>query len=306
MNDHEKFHDETDSNEPLNRLWAKMGIAILVIIAGIAIAYGYHQQSAMNDMTARDSALNASVLHLQSQLDATTAKMNDMAAQAVAAAQAQAAQMAATSAASKKRTASASDKRIKALQARLDEQQKALTDTNNAIAQTRSDLQSNLDSTRTDLNGAIAKNHDELVALEKRGQRDYFEFDLVKSKQFSRTGPISLSLRKADAKHLHYDLAMLVDDNRLTKKNVVLYEPVWISREDDPQPVQIVVNKINKDSIHGYVSTPKYRKSELSATANSPSLTPVSATASTSNRAPDSPSSSPAPPAGAQDAPVQP
>jgi len=305
MSEHDNLHDETE-NDTASRILPKVGVAVLVIIAGIAIAYGYHQQSVANDMTARDSALNASVLHLQSQLDATTAKMNDMAAQAAAAAQAQAAQTAATSVASKKHTASASDKRIKALQARLDEQQKALTDTNNAITQTRSDLQASLDSTRTDLNGAIAKNHDELVALEKRGQRDYFEFDLTKSKHFSRTGPISLSLRKVDAKHLHYDLALLIDDNRLTKKNVVLYEPVWISREDDPQPVQIVVNKINKDSIHGYVSTPKYRKSELAATANTPTMTPVSATTSAPNRAPEPPPSSPAPPAGLQDAPVQP
>ncbi len=59
---------------------------------------------------------------------------------------------------------------------------------------------------------------------------------------------------------------MVVDDNQLMKKKINLYEPVWIHRIDDPQPVQIVVNKIGKDTIHGYVSAPKYRNSELTPT----------------------------------------
>ena len=68
---------------------------------------------------------------------------------------------------------------------------------------------------------------------------------------------------------------MIVDDNELQKKNVNLYEPIWIHNESDSQPVQIVVNKIDKDHIHGYISAPKYKPSELAA-AGSASVTPVS------------------------------
>ena len=107
------------------------------------------------------------------------------------------------------------------------------------------------------------------MALEKRGERSYFEFDLSKSKQFQRFGPITLSLRKADTKHKNYDLAMIVDDNELNKKKVNLYEPIWIHTENESQPVQVVVNRIGKNLVHGYVSAPKYKPSEL-ATLSAP------------------------------------
>jgi len=76
---------------------------------------------------------------------------------------------------------------------------------------------------------------------------------------------------------------MVVDDNQLTKKKINLYEPVWIHRTDDPQPVQIVVNKIGKDSIHGYVSAPKYRNSELTPTLQNVSERQTSPDSSTTS-----------------------
>jgi hypothetical protein len=134
-------------------------------------------------------------------------------------------------------------------------------------------LEGNLNSTRDDLNGSIAKTHDEPVLLEKRGERDYFEFDAAKSKKFQRTGPLSISLRKADAKHSHVDLVVLFNDREISKKSVNLYEPVWIYQEQNAQPVQVVVNKIDKDKVHGYVSAPKYSPSDLAASVASPAAT---------------------------------
>ena len=102
----------------------------------------------------------------------------------------------------------------------------------------------------------------------------------MKHAGFERSGPFSLSLRKADSKHQRFDMNLIVDDVQLSKKSVNLYEPIWIYRADDPQPVQIVVNKIERDSVRGYVSAPKYRQSELSNVSYSPqsNSTPVPAT----------------------------
>jgi len=102
-----------------------------------------------------------------------------------------------------------------------------------------------------------------MVALEKRGERNYYEFQLDKSKSFQRVGPISVSLRKVDVKRKHYNLAMLVNDFQLDKKNVNLYEPVWLTLSDRPQPVELVVNQVLRGHVQGYVSEPKYRKSQL-------------------------------------------
>jgi len=165
----------------------------------------------------------------------------------------------------------ADDPRWKQVQAQLSDQQKELASTREEVEKARNDLQGNLNSTRDELNGSIARTHDELVALEKRGEKNYVEFQLDKSKNFQRVGPISLSLRKVDFKKKHYDLNMMVDDFQLQKKNVNLFEPVWITLSDRPQPVELVVNEIHKDEIKGYISEPKYKKSELvSAAATAP------------------------------------
>jgi hypothetical protein len=151
------------------------------------------------------------------------------------------------------------------MQEQLSEQQKQLASTREDLDKTREDLQNKLSSTRDELSGSIARNHDELVALAKRGERNYYEFQLTKSKQFQRVGPVSLSLRKANVKHKSYDLALVVDDNPLNKKNINLYEPVWISLSDRPEPLQLVVNQVSQNQVRGYLSEPKYKKPELAS-----------------------------------------
>jgi hypothetical protein len=280
-------------------------LAALVVVTGVALGYGYRQQISVGHLTAEEMVEKSTINQLQGQLDNLTAKLNDMtAAQTAAQAQTQNANPAEKTAEktpektlAKKNSAAHStakrsvpvDKRYKQLQAQLEEQQKQLKETQDLVARNRADLEGNLNATRDELNGSIAKTHEELVALEKRGERSYFEFELTKSKGFERQGPVSLSLRKADTKHKSYDLEMVVDDNQLSKKKVNLYEPIWIHVENESQPVQIVVNKIDKNLVHGYVSAPKYKPSELAATAGSASLTPAAAHPQGPDQNPSSP-----------------
>ena len=134
------------------------------------------------------------------------------------------------------------------------------------IDATRQDLA----STRTELKGSIATTHDELVLLEKKGERSYYEFDLDKSKQFERKGPVGVRLAKANTKHEFADLEMMVDDLKVSKKHVNIYEPVMFYAADSKRPIEVVINAISKNHIHGYVSEPKYKGSDLEAAANSP------------------------------------
>jgi uncharacterized coiled-coil protein SlyX len=281
--------------------WLVVAVVALLGIAVVAFAYGYHQQSVVSQLTAQTATANASVSQMQGQLSALTAKLNEMTAARtpapstppsaapaseqsaetsakttdVASPSAGSAKAAPAKRTTAKRRAPALDKKYAQLQAQLAEQQKQLKETQEEVAKDRSELEGTINSTRDDLNGSIAKTHEELVALAKRGERSYFEFDLSKAKQFQRVGPLTISLRKADTKHKSYDLAMIVDDNELQKKKVNLYEPIWIHTENDSQPVQIVVNRIDKDFVHGYISAPKYKPSELAA-VGSASVTPVS------------------------------
>jgi hypothetical protein len=158
------------------------------------------------------------------------------------------------------------DPRWNEMQTRLGAQQKQLDNNTKAIGQARQDLEDKLNSTHDELNGAIAKNHQELVALEKQGERNYYEFEIDKSKQFQKVGPMEVSLRKVNQKHKYYDVALMVDDQQLEKKHVNLYEPMVIRTADVPQPVEIVVNEIHSNAIKGYISEPKYKKNDLPVT----------------------------------------
>ncbi len=277
---------DMDRNEEIPATQVKRWLAavavVMILAAGISIAYIYHQQSLFRQLSAHDEQMNATIAELRNQTEGLTAKLNEMtAAQQAAAAAANAPAGSKKTAAKRQPTA---DKRYKQLQAQLDDEKKQLKETQDEVAKSRSDLEGNLSSTRDELNGSIARTHEELVVLAKRGERSYFEFDLTRSKQFQRVGPMALSLRRVDAKHKNYDLQMVVDDNQLTKKRVNLYEPVWIHTESESQPVQVVVNRIEKNGVHGYISAPKYKNSELA-----PALTQVSAPAGSS---PDANSSS--------------
>jgi cell division protein FtsB len=331
----EEYHESNQNGNGASpagpQRWLIVAVVVLIGIAGVAFAYGMHQQALVRQLSADSSTANASVTQLQSQVNALTAKLNNMNggqtatqnaappaavessadADASGAVPVQATDTSATPApapaaapkpAHTKKPAAKHrapvDSKYQQLQAQLTDQQKQLKATQDEVEKNRADLEgsinstrADLSSTRDDLNGSIAKTHEELVLLEKRGERSYFEFDLSKSKQFQRIGPITLSLRKADTKHKNYDLAMVVDDNELQKKKVNLYEPVWIHTESESQPVQIVVNKIDKDTVHGYISAPKYKPSELAA--SSASVTPVSAKSPAPGANPPNPNPNP-------------
>jgi hypothetical protein len=155
-----------------------------------------------------------------------------------------------------------------------DELNGSISQTRDELAKSQKELSGQIDSTRSDLNGSIARTHDEVVALRKRGEQNVYEFHLGKAKQFERVGPLSLALRSANPKNKTYDVAMIVEDNALSKKRVNLYEPIWIRMSDRPQAIELVVNRIEKDRITGYVTEPKYKRSELTSVAEQASEKP--------------------------------
>jgi len=131
-----------------------------------------------------------------------------------------------------------------------------LTKTQSDLAATESQLQ----SVRGDLsntNSVIARNHDELVTLEHKGDRNFYEFTLVKG-QRKPVGTISLELKKVDVKKNSYSLVVYADDKAVPKPNRGLDEPLQFYSGKDPALFEVVVNAINsKNQISGYLSTPK-------------------------------------------------
>ena len=237
-----------------------------VVVAGGGVGYAVHENHAAQELAAQNQQVSAQLSATQSQLNQLTAKVSELTVRSEAPATPPAADAApaparatpgvvtGARAAGKPRASRAADRRLTKMQAQLDAQGKAIEDT-------RGDLT----NTRTELTGSIAKTHDELVVLEKKGERSYFEFDLQKSKRFTHEGPVGVSLRKANLKHQYADLELMVEDRDLVQKHVNLDQPVMFYQPDTELPIQVVINDITKDHIHGYVSAPKYRKSELAS-----------------------------------------
>jgi hypothetical protein len=256
-----------DFRSDLSRV-APFVAAVIIAGAGIVFAVREHnnaqavaaQRQALND---QNKLLTSELGATQNQLDALAAKVNALSAPGRPANESPATAPGRRPAAGHR--ANAYDPRIKKLQSQVDAQGRLIDAERGDIDSTRSDLA----SARTELTGSIARTHDELVVLEKKGELNFYEFDITKSKEFKHEGPVSISLKKADTKHGFADLALIVDDRNLTQKHVNLYQPAMFYEPDSMRPVEVVINDISKNHIHGYVSAPKYRRSELASTSDS-------------------------------------
>jgi len=128
------------------------------------------------------------------------------------------------------------------------------------IAGTKADLEATkqaLSGTKGELSGAIARTHDELVALAHRTDRDYFEFSLGKKNSKQKVGTVMLELAKTNPKKNQFTVNLYADDKRIERKDKAINEPVYFYVQGASSALELVVNKLGKDSISGYVSTPK-------------------------------------------------
>jgi chromosome segregation ATPase len=151
-----------------------------------------------------------------------------------------------------------------------------ITKTNTDVASTKADLadtKTKLQSTIGDLgvqSGLIARNHDEVEELKRRGERDIFEFDLVKSNTPQHVGPIQVQLKKVDTKRFKYTMNVVADDKSIEKKDKTVGEPIQFYVIGARQPYEIVVFTLNKDEAKGYLSTPKAGTAPASGGAAAP------------------------------------
>ena len=129
------------------------------------------------------------------------------------------------------------------------------------LVATKDDWGRQLVDVKNVLSEGIAKNSSELAALRKRGDRDYFEFDIRKNSKpaFSRVADIQLALLKTDPKNHKYSFAIKVDDYRLEKRDRTANEPVQFLVGREQLRYEVVVNSVEKDRIRGYMSAPKDR-----------------------------------------------
>jgi DNA repair exonuclease SbcCD ATPase subunit len=133
------------------------------------------------------------------------------------------------------------------------------------IEATRTDLEATktkLDRATGDMgvmSGLIARNHDDLEELKRKGDRNYYEFTVQKAKTPQRVGPVQIAVNKTDQKKSRYTMTVLADDKSIEKKDKTAGEPVqfYVKGSARLAPYEIVVFEVGKNQITGYLSTPK-------------------------------------------------
>jgi hypothetical protein len=131
------------------------------------------------------------------------------------------------------------------------------------VASTKADLEATkakLQSAVGDLgvqSGLIAHTRDDLDVLKHKGDRNYYEFTLIKGAHPQPVSTISLQLRKTDPKRGKFTLNVTADDKTIEKKDRNVSEPIQFYTGRDRMLYELVIWTVDKNKASGYLSTPK-------------------------------------------------
>jgi len=114
-----------------------------------------------------------------------------------------------------------------------------------------------LNMARSELGTLIARNHDEIDVLRRQGERDYIEFTIAGKNQPQKVGNVTVELKGINEKKSRANIVYTVEDKRYEEKNRSLNQPIFFYLSGAHQPEELVINKVGKNQISGYLSTPK-------------------------------------------------
>ena len=240
-------------------------LAAVVVIAVFGYAH-YLEQSRIHKLSAALSASQAQVTELQNRMQTAEASEETIAQQvgmtkkelAQRAAQLQASQRAAEA-----RLAKAQQEQISQVSGDIAGVKTDVGGVKTDVASTKADLEATkakLQSTIGDLgvqSGLIAHTRDDLEILKHKGDRNYYEFTLMKGAKPQPIATVSLQLKKADAKRGKFTMNVTADDKTIEKKDRTVAEPIQFYSGRDHLLFELVVWTVDKKKATGYLSTPK-------------------------------------------------
>ncbi|MGH9714619.1 MAG: hypothetical protein ACRD5M_15090 [Candidatus Acidiferrales bacterium] len=152
---------------------------------------------------------------------------------------------------------------------------KASVDDVNKLGTDVSGVKTDLEATKGSLQMArgefgtlIARNHDEIEELRRKGDRDYYEFTIDKRNDRQKVGSVMVELRNTNSKKSQYAVTIYVDDQRHEKKNLSANEPLYFFTSGSRAPLEFNVNTVGKNKISGYLSVPKANTAHAQASGN--------------------------------------
>ena len=261
MADEGDLHMEHQSNAGK---WILIVVAVLVVAAFGYAHYTTHEQI---------GKLSEDLTKNQKQVDELTNRMRDSESSQVALAE----RLGMTKKELAQRTAELRAEQ-KAAESRLEKEQKAeisavtgeisgvKTDVGGVktdVASTKADLEATkakLQSAVGDLgvqSGLIAHTAGDLEILKHKGDRNYYEFTLLKGAKPQPVSTVGLQLKKADAKKGKFTMNVSSDDKTIEKKDRNVAEPIQFYSGREHLLFELVVWTVDKNKATGYLSTPK-------------------------------------------------
>jgi hypothetical protein len=194
---------------------------------------------------------------LTSEVGLTKQQMAERAAQLESAQKAAAARLAAQAAQQKQQ-----GQQIEAVNSEVGSVKTEVGSAKTDIQKTQTDLaatNAKLEKTIGDLgvqSGLVAHNASELEELKRKGERNYYDFTLNKNQRVP-VSTVSLILKKVDPKKSKFTLNVVADDKTIEKKDRTLSEPLQFYTGRDHMLYELVVFTASKNTVTGYLSTPK-------------------------------------------------
>jgi chromosome segregation ATPase len=236
-------------------LYVAASLYFLVDLRGRVAQLGQNQatsQKEIADLTTHMQAAEAEAETLGQQVGITKKELSQRAAQL------QAAQRAA-----EERLAKEQKEQISAVSGEVAGVKTDVGGVKTDVASTKTDLEATkkkLESTIGDLglqSGLVAKTREDLEVLKHRGDRQYYEFTLLKGAKPQPVSTVSLQIKKVDPKKGKYTLNVTSDDKTIEKKDRNVNEPIQFYTGRDHMLYELVIWTLDKNKATGYVSTPK-------------------------------------------------
>lgn len=258
------YHPEPASNVGK---WILIALAVAYVAASAFFLYDYHtkldnlgqsqatSQKQIGDLTKRMQTAEADSETLAKQLGITKKELATRASELQRQQQLAAANLAAQ--------AEEEKKDVSAVSGEVGSVKTDVGGVKTDVAATKASLESTISKLQTtvgDLNvqsGLIANTRSDLEALKHRGDRQYYEFTLLKGAKPQAFSTVALQLKKTDPKHGKYSLTVTADDKTIEKKDKNQSEPVQFYTGRDHMLYELVVWSVDKNKVTGYLSTPK-------------------------------------------------
>jgi hypothetical protein len=142
------------------------------------------------------------------------------------------------------------------LQTKIATNEQSVADVRQVADQNRTQL--NETQTRVaSIEDSVTLNTNEIAGVKRSLEREYYNFELQEKGGYMKVFDVSLSLKDTDWKKRQFDMYLLADGKVLQKKDHSINEPIFFYIEGQKKPYEVVVTRVDKKLVVGYLSVPK-------------------------------------------------